>query len=88
MACFGEDVWKPVAHLEVLSDEVHQLDLSRVYLFLLTAHLYTTFGMASVTMPPVLYLQDFIDLLKIDKLLSLALLFSLLVELLPENFKQ
>ena len=47
MACFGEDVWKPVAHLEVLSDEVHQLDLSRVYLFLLTAHLYTTFGMAS-----------------------------------------
>jgi DNA-binding CsgD family transcriptional regulator len=47
MAWFGEAVWKPVIHLEVLSDEVHPLHLSRVYRFLLTAHLYTIIGMAS-----------------------------------------
>jgi hypothetical protein len=41
-----------VIHLEVLSDEVHPLHLSRVYRFLLTAHLYTIIGMASIAKLP------------------------------------
>ena len=56
MDWFGEAVWKPATHLEVLSDKVHPLHLSRVYLFLLTGYLYTIIGMASIpTLPPTFH---------------------------------